>query len=256
MLQQESQGPVMRIEGVTIAPPGGAAVLNDVDLSLRAGEVLCLLGASGAGKSLLARAVLRFGPEAGGPELATGRILLDDRDIATCDGAGLRALRGGEVGMIFQEAAAALTPGRRIGAQLIETLRLRPGTGRAAARAEARDWLRRVGLGAEVARAYPHQLSGGMAQRAMIALALARRPKLLIADEATTALDPVTQAEILALLGGLCREEGLAVLLITHDAGVARVLADRVARMKAGVSWRKARRPRCWSHNPLARGRV
>lgn len=233
MPQNSSVPARLALCGLGVSAPDGTEILKGIDLTIGAGEVLCLLGPSGAGKSVLGRVVLRL-DLLDGNRITAGRVWLDGRDVTALPPAELRQLRGGLAGMVFQDAAAALTPGRCIGAQLIESLRLQPGMRRGEARAQAHDWLRRVELGPEVMQAYPHELSGGMAQRVMLALALARGPKLLIADEATTALDPVTQAGILDLIDRLRREEGLAVLLITHDAGVARRLADRVARIEAG----------------------
>ncbi len=232
--------PVLQLSGVTLRFAGRVApVVEEVSLRVAAGEVLCLVGASGSGKSVTARACLRLEGHEGG-RIEAGAIRLGKGDTAVemqdLPPGRLRALRGRQVAMIFQEPAASLNPVRRIGAQLEEGLRAKAGLGRAAARLRALALLARVGFPAPEAiqRAYPHQLSGGMCQRVMIAMALAAGPRVLVADEPTTALDAVAQAEVLALLDDLRRDMGLAILLITHDRGVVARMADRVAVMAGG----------------------
>lgn len=232
--------PVLQLSGVTLRFAGRVApVVEEVSLQVAAGEVLCLVGASGSGKSVTARACLRLEGHEGG-RIAAGAIRLGKGETTVemqdAPPDRLRALRGRQVAMIFQEPAASLNPVRRIGAQLEEGLRAKAGLGRAAARLRALALLARVGFPAPEAiqRAYPHQLSGGMCQRVMIAMALAGGPRVLVADEPTTALDAVAQAEVLALLDDLRRDMGLAILLITHDPGVVARMADRVAVMAGG----------------------
>ncbi len=208
----------------------GTPILHDVSLALPAGRVTGLVGESGSGKSMTALAAIGLLPH--GAEMH-GTIRMDGRDLTALRERDWLDIRGQDVAMIFQEPMTALNPVHTIGAQVSETLRLR-GTPRAEATRIARDRLDRVGLGSIPLDRYPHELSGGQRQRVCIALAIARRPRLLIADEPTTALDVTTQAEILALLRGLVDDEGMALLLITHDLGVVAGIADRVAVMKDG----------------------
>ncbi|MEM9798415.1 MAG: ABC transporter ATP-binding protein [Pseudomonadota bacterium] len=208
----------------------GTPLLHDVDLTLREGQITGLVGESGSGKSLTALALIGLLPHG---SATTGAIRLDDRDLTTLPERDWLGLRGNDIAMIFQEPMTALNPVHTIGAQISETLR-RTGTPRAEAARIARDKLDRVGLAHIPLDRYPHELSGGQRQRVCIALAIARRPRLLIADEPTTALDVTTQAEVLDLLRGLVRDEGMALLLITHDLGVVAGLADHVAVMKDG----------------------
>ncbi|SDY84617.1 peptide/nickel transport system ATP-binding protein [Jannaschia faecimaris] len=208
----------------------GTAILREVSLTLTPGQITGLVGESGSGKSMTALAMIGLLPR--GAE-TKGAIHLDDTDLLTLTERQWLEVRGNDIGMIFQEPMTALNPVQTIGAQVSETLRLR-GMARAEALAIARDKLDRVGLGHVPLDRYPHELSGGQRQRVCIALAIARRPRLLIADEPTTALDVTTQAQILDLLHDLVREEGMALLLITHDLGVVAGLADHVAVMKDG----------------------
>lgn len=213
------------------APP--ARVVDGVTLSLEPGETLGLVGESGCGKSLTALSIARLlpGPSA---EILGGEIRLEGRDVLEMSETELRRVRGGVVSYVFQEAGAALNPVMRVGAQIKECLRLhRP---EAATDAEVVRLLKLVGIPAPEtrARSYPHELSGGMQQRVMIALAIAPRPKLLVADEPTTALDVTIQAQIIELLRDLRRELGMSILLITHNLGLVGDLADRVAVMYAG----------------------
>ena len=212
----------------------GAEILRDVSFDLRAGEIAALVGESGSGKSMTALALMGLAPNgarvSGAARLGGQR---GGRDLLSLTERGWRGVRGAEIAMIFQEPMTALNPVHTIGAQVAEGLRL-SGAGRAEAARIARDRLDRVGLAAIPADRYPHELSGGQRQRVCIAMAIARRPKLLVADEPTTALDVTTQARVLDLMAGLSREEGMALLLITHDLGIVSGLADRTHVMKAG----------------------
>jgi len=210
-------------------------LVEDVSFTLAQGEVLGLVGESGCGKSVTAMSILRLLPEP--PiRIAGGAVTFDGLDLAHMPKHRLRQVRGSRIGMIFQEPMTSLNPTFSIGWQLDEALRLHTGLRAAARRARILEMLRQVGIGAaeQRLRQYPHELSGGLRQRVMIAMALACGPRLLIADEPTTALDVTVQLQILQLIGGLQRETGMAVLLITHDLGVISAFADRVAVMYAG----------------------
>ena len=208
----------------------GREILRDVSFDLRKGEIAALVGESGSGKSMTALALIGLAPP--GARVA-GRAQLDGRALLTLTERGWLGVRGSEIGMVFQEPMSALNPVHTIGAQVAEGVR-RAGAGRAEAARIARDRLDRVGLRDIPADRYPHELSGGQRQRVCIAMAIARRPKLLIADEPTTALDVTTQARVLDLLRDLAREEGMGLLLITHDLGVVAGLADRTHVMQDG----------------------
>ncbi len=223
---------MLQIEGLTVAIHG-TSILRDVDLGVESGKILGLIGESGSGKSMTAFSVLRLLPE--GAE-AAGRIDLEGTDLMALSESAMCEVRGGAVGMVFQEPMTALNPLQTIGAQVAETLRLHRGLDRRAAQAEARAVLDRVELpGAEFPLTlYPHQLSGGQRQRVVIAMAIACRPQLLIADEPTTALDVTTQAEILKLIRRLVDEDGMAAIFITHDLAVVAGVADDIAIMQAG----------------------
>jgi oligopeptide/dipeptide ABC transporter ATP-binding protein len=213
--------------------PGATPTVEGVSLSLHQGEILGLVGESGSGKSLTALSIARLLPSPPVRYLR-GQIRLADREVLTASPRSLRELRGGVVSYVFQEPGNSLNPVLRIETQLRETLRQhRP---QAANRSEVIRLLERVGIPAPERRCrdYPHQLSGGMQQRVMIAMALASQPKLLVADEPTTALDVTIQAQILQLLGDLRDELGMSLLLITHNLGLVAQLADRVAVMYAG----------------------
>ncbi|MBK9138157.1 MAG: ABC transporter ATP-binding protein [Verrucomicrobia bacterium] len=212
---------------------GSTRVVDGVSLSLAEGGCLALVGESGCGKSVTALSIARLLPTPPA-RYAAGEIALQGRDVLRMTPAELRAIRGGVVSYVFQEPGASLNPVLRVGAQIRETLRLhRP---REAGETEVVRLLKQVGIPApeQRTRDYPHQLSGGMQQRVMIAMALAAAPKLLVADEPTTALDVTIQAQIIELLAELRRQLGMAILLITHNLGIVGDLADRVAVMYAG----------------------
>ena len=213
----------------------GVPVVRGVGLRLERGETLALVGESGCGKSLTALALPGLLPPVA--RRSAGGLRLRGRDLAALDEAALRRIRGNELSMIFQEPTTSLNPLMTVEAQLVETFRAHQGLAPAAARASALDMLERVGIPDPRARLrqYPFELSGGMCQRVMIALALACRPVVLIADEPTTALDVTIQAQILDLVKRMRSELGTAVLLITHDLGVVADMADRVAVMYAGA---------------------
>ena len=211
----------------------GLKVVHDISFSIAAGEKLALVGESGSGKTVSALSLLRL---VHGAEV-TGSAHLDGRDLLTMGEHQLRGVRGDEVAVIFQEPMSALNPLYSVGEQVAEVLQLKKGLSAAQSRAGAIELLASTGIPepARRAGAFPHQLSGGQRQRAMIAMALASRPRLLIADEPTTALDVTVRAQILDLLSDLQREHGLAVLLITHDLNLVRHFADRVAVMEKGL---------------------
>jgi len=213
---------------------GLVKAINGVDLQIEAGETLALVGESGCGKSMTALSLLRLVPDPG--RIVGGDILFAGRDLLRMPIEEMRRVRGNRIGMVFQEPMTSLNPVLRVGEQVAEILRLHQGCDRAQAAAEAVNMLARVGLPAaeDRARDYPHQLSGGMRQRVMIAMALACNPQLLIADEPTTALDVTIQAQIMELLADCKAERGMAILLITHDLGIVAQHADRVAIMYAG----------------------
>ena len=206
----------------------------DISFGLVAGETLCLVGESGSGKSLTALSIMRLIQPPG--KILAGRILFRDRDLLTLSERDIQRVRGAEIGLVFQEPMTALNPVFTIGNQLEETLRIHGRATRANARQKAIELLATVSVPEPERRVreYAHQLSGGLRQRALIALALACGPALLIADEPTTALDVTIQAQILDLLRDLQKRLGLGLLLITHDLGVVAEMADRVAVMYAG----------------------
>jgi oligopeptide/dipeptide ABC transporter ATP-binding protein len=214
---------------------GVVRAVNSVSFSLEAGRTLGIVGESGCGKSMTALALMKLIPSPPA-RIVGGEIRFEGEDVVTMGATALRALRGNRIAMIYQDPMTTLNPVFSIGEQIAETVRLHRGDRRAAAWTQAVDTLRLVGIPDpdRIARAYPHQLSGGMRQRAVIAMALACRPRLLIADEPTTALDVTIQAQILELLRRLQGELGMAVIMITHDLGVIADLVDEVAVMYAG----------------------
>jgi peptide/nickel transport system ATP-binding protein len=213
---------------------GPLTAIDGVSFTIAPGEILGVVGESGAGKSLTGTAVIGLLDPPG--RIAGGEILLEGRRIDALPPAEMRRVRGREIGAIFQDPLTSLHPLLTVGAQLEETIRTHLPLSRAEARARALDLLREVGIPSPEARInqHPHQFSGGMRQRVVIALALAAEPKLIIADEPTTALDVSIQAQITALLRRLCRQHGTGVMLVTHDMGVIAETADRVAVMYAG----------------------
>lgn len=214
---------------------GTVTALNDITLDIRPGEILGVVGESGAGKSMTGAAILGLLERPG--RIAGGEIRLAGRRIDSLSDRAMEKVRGREIGAIFQDPLTSLNPLFTVGSQLSETIRQHvPGTSRAQARARAVELLQEVGIPAPLERVdhFPHQFSGGMRQRVVIALALAARPKLIIADEPTTALDVSIQAQITGLLRRLCKEHDTAVMLVTHDMGVIAETADRVAVMYAG----------------------
>ena len=210
---------------------GDAPILRDVSLRLEAGQILGLVGESGSGKSMTALAVMRLLPAGSAVQ---GAVMLDGEDLTGLTEARMCDRRGRDVSMIFQEPMTALNPVQTVGDQIAETVVIHGGS-RAEGQARAADLMARVGLAQIPLDRYPHELSGGQRQRVCIALAIALHPKLLIADEPTTALDVTTQAQILDLLKQIVAEEGMAMLFITHDLAVVSGLADQVAVMKRGV---------------------
>ncbi|MFG1270060.1 ABC transporter ATP-binding protein [Xanthobacter sp. DSM 14520] len=228
--------PLVDIRDLTIRFTGERTVyaVNGVSLSLGEGEVLGLLGESGSGKSVTMRALMRLLPKK--RTVISGSVAVAGQDVLAMDDATLSAFRGRTVSMIFQEPALALDPVYTIGYQIAESVKRHEGASHATAMARALEMLELVRIPSAKRRldAYPHEMSGGMRQRAMIALALACKPKILLADEPTTALDATVQIQILLLLRELQREMGMSVIFVTHDIGVAIEICDKVAVMYAG----------------------
>ncbi|MEM8655388.1 MAG: ABC transporter ATP-binding protein [Pseudomonadota bacterium] len=247
MLDQEHQGggpePIARLKGLRVefqTKDGPVVGVEDVSFDINPGETVCVVGESGSGKSVSSLSLMRL-VEFGGGEITGGQLWFDrpggaDIDLAKTSGEEMRHIRGNEIGMIFQEPMTALNPVFTVGRQLTEGLRLHKDMSKSQARARALELLREVRIPEPERRLdqYPHELSGGMRQRVVIAMALACKPRLLIADEPTTALDVTIQAEILALMDRLKRETGTAVMFITHDMAVVAQMADRVVVMFRG----------------------
>jgi peptide/nickel transport system ATP-binding protein len=229
--------PLLHVDGLSVdfvTREATVHAVSDATFNLKPGEVLCLLGESGSGKSVTLRALMRLLPEK--RARIAGKVTLGGRDVLALDGAALRSFRGGTVAMIFQEPMTALDPVYTIGQHLIEAIRTHKGGSKAAARKRAIELLDLVKIPSPERRidAYPHELSGGLRQRAMIAIALSCGPQLLLADEPTTALDATVQIQVLVLLRRLQQELGMSTIFVTHDLGVAAEIADRVAVMYAG----------------------
>ncbi|MDW3215269.1 MAG: ABC transporter ATP-binding protein [Ilumatobacteraceae bacterium] len=233
-----ADAPVLEIEELTVeflTDVGWRPVVEDVGFSVDRGEVVGLVGESGSGKSVTCLSITQLLP-ARTSRIATGRILLDGRDLRAVTPRQLEDVRGREISMIFQEPMTSLNPAFTVGEQIAEVVRRHRGSSRRDATLRAVEMLDAVGIAAPKQRihAYPHELSGGMLQRAMIAMALSCEPSLLIADEPTTALDVTVQAQVLDVLRSMCAEFGTGVLFVTHDLGVVADLCDRVVVMYAG----------------------
>jgi len=232
-----SDKPILEVSDLIVEFPIREGVLRPVDrvgFTVSAGEILGLVGESGAGKSMCGSAIIGLIERPG--RIAGGEIRLDGTRIDNLPEEKLRKIRGKKIAMVFQDPLTSLNPLMTVGRQLIETIRTHLPVSASEARSRAVGLLEEVGIPAAATRidAYPHQFSGGMRQRVVIALALAAEPELIIADEPTTALDVSVQAQIMALLKKLCRERGTAVILITHDMGVIAEATDRVAVLYAG----------------------
>lgn len=227
---------LLEIDGLALSRTGSGHenLVDGITLSVAAGETLGIIGESGSGKTLLSLACIGLLPP--GIGISAGRIMLDGQDIGAASPPQMRHLRGRHVGMVFQEPLTALNPLMRIGAQLVEAVRAAKRMTRKQAVARAIELLEQVRFPDPMGRfdAYPHQLSGGLRQRVAIAIAIAGRPRVLIADEPTTALDATVQRDVLDMLGGLQRELGFAMLLISHDIGVVAQHTDRTAVLYAG----------------------
>ncbi|MEO0766776.1 MAG: ABC transporter ATP-binding protein, partial [Pseudomonadota bacterium] len=243
MLDHTEKTPIAEIQGLRVAfqtKDGPVLGVEDVSFTVNSGETVCVVGESGSGKSVSSLSLMRL-VEFGGGEIAGGRLIFnrkdaDPIDLADAEQELMRSIRGNEIGMIFQEPMTALNPVFTVGRQLTEGLRLHRGMNKAEAEARALELMNQVRIPEPERRLkqYPHELSGGMRQRVVIAMALACKPRLLIADEPTTALDVTIQAEILALMDRLKRETGTAVMFITHDMAVVAQMADRVVVMFRG----------------------
>ncbi|MBS0527060.1 MAG: ABC transporter ATP-binding protein [Proteobacteria bacterium] len=242
--------PLLSIEGVSVSlptPRGTLRAVDGVDLALPAGRTLGVVGESGCGKTMLSRAILQLLPKRAA---LRGRVMFDGRDLAALPREELRRLRGPELAVVFQDPMTSLNPVLTIGTQIVETLQAHLGLDTAKATQRATELLAEVGIPAPAQRLrqYPHQLSGGMRQRVAIAIALSCEPRLLIADEPTTALDVTVQAQILDLLAREQQRRHMAMILITHDLGVVAGRTDEVAVMYAGRVVERAPTPRLFKH--------
>ena len=232
------EAPILEVSNLSVSfhlLEGVIPAVAGVDLVLNRGEVLGVVGESGCGKSVTARAVMRIIPTPPG-SIDSGRVLFEGRDLLHLSEVEMEGIRGDKISMIFQEPMTSLNPAFSVGDQIAEVFRFHRGMGRRESFERAVEELRRVEIPdpGKCARSYPHRLSGGMRQRAMIAIALACRPRILIADEPTTALDVTIQAQILNLIGQLQADIGMSVILITHNLGVVASTADRLVIMYAG----------------------
>lgn len=229
--------PLLVIEGLHVGFPSKNGIVlasNNVALTVGAGEILGVVGESGSGKSVTCRSLIGMVPHPGA--VLGGSVLFDGRNVLEMTGSDLRDVRARDIAMIFQDPASALNPVFTIGAQIVEVLRVNGGMGRQEAKRRAVELLDAVGITAPDKRMknYPHEMSGGMRQRVMIAMALAGEPRLLLADEPTTALDVTIQAQVLRLLADIRRDRNMSMIIVSHDMGVIGQIADRVAVMYAG----------------------
>jgi len=229
--------PLLDVKGLKtyfFTEDGVVQAINGVDFTIKQGEIMGLVGESGSGKSVTSLSIMRLLPSSG--KIMEGQVLFEDRDLSKESETEMVKLRGNELSMIFQQPTSCLNPVFRIGDQVAEVLMVHDNVSKQVAWQQAVEMLRRVGIPApeKRANAFPHEISGGQAQRVMIAMALASQPKLLIADEPTTALDVTIQAQILDLMRNLRDETGTTILLITHDMGVIAEMCDNVAVMYAG----------------------
>ena len=234
----ETQAPLLRVVDLVTSfrtDDGALRAVDEASFEVEAGTTLGIVGESGCGKSVTALSIMRLLPEPAG-RVERGRVELEGRDLLALGERAMQSVRGNAVSMIFQEPMTSLNPVYTVGAQIVEAIRMHQKKSRSEARAQAIEMLKLVGIPSPESNvdAYPHQLSGGMRQRVMIAMALACKPKLLIADEPTTALDVTIQAQILELLKKLQEQLGMAVILITHDLGVIAEYAREVVVMYAG----------------------
>jgi len=237
MSSEQPAGTLLSVENLSVqfpTPDGIVHAVDGISYSLDAGGTLGIVGESGSGKTVAALTLIGLTRTQGAT--VTGRIMFNGRDLLTASKTELRHVRGDDIAMIFQDPLSSLHPQFRVGSQLIEAMRIHRPITRSAARARATELLDLVGIPDPKRRVdqYPHEFSGGMRQRAMIAMALSNEPKILVADEPTTALDVTVQAQILALLERLRSELGMAIIMITHDLGVVAQIADHIAVMYAG----------------------
>ena len=230
--------PILKVENLKVqfyTDFGVVRAVDDVSWEIRSGDTLGIVGESGCGKSVSILSILRLIPEPPG-KIVSGKIMFDNKDILTLNESDIRNIRGNEISMVFQDSLSSLNPSYTIGNQILETLRLHQGMKGKAGHKKAIELLKAVGIASPTQRMreYPHQLSGGMNQRVMIAIALACNPKVLIADEPTTALDVTIQAQIMNLFQDIRKKSNMSIVMITHDLGLVAQLVERVIVMYAG----------------------